>query len=94
MSDVLKQVLLIFVLLGVPGIIAAWIAFTKGRNILGWFLLCFFFPPTMTMLIHKGPLREVNGQYRQCPSCKEFQKWRNTVCKYCGTAMATSEENQ
>ncbi len=94
MSDVLKQVLLIFVFFGIPGIVAAWIAHTKGRNRLGWFLLCFFFPPTMMMLIFQGPLREVVGHYRQCPSCSEFQSWRNTACKYCGAEIPTSGLNQ
>ncbi len=94
MSDAFKQVLLVFVFFGIPGIVAAWIASTKGRTILGWFLLCFFFPPTMMMLIFQGPLREVAGHYRQCPSCREFLPWKAIGCKYCGAALLTSEANR
>ncbi len=84
MSETVRLVLFIFIFFGVPGIIAARLAFTKGRNPLGWFLLCFFFPPTLMVLLFQGPLREVPGHHRQCPACHEFLPWKNTVCKYCG----------
>jgi hypothetical protein len=83
MSDLLKQTAVIFVFFILPGIVASWLAGTKGRSRLGWLILSTCFPPTLMIIINHGPLREVPGHYRQCPSCREFLKWRATVCKYC-----------
>jgi hypothetical protein len=87
MPDLLKQSAVIFVFFILPGIVGARLAWTKGRNWLGWFLLNCCFPPTMMMVLFQGPLREVPGHYRQCPACREYLKWRETVCKYCRTDL-------
>jgi hypothetical protein len=87
MSDALKQVIVLFVFFGIPGLVGAWIASTKGRSMLFWLFLCGFFPPTLMVIIFQGPLREVAGHYRQCPACQEMQAWKLTECKYCGASM-------
>jgi len=89
MSDTLIQIAVIFLLFGLPGLVGGWLAWTKGRNLLGWFLLCFCFPPTLMVILFHKPLREVSGHYRQCPACREFLKWRVTVCKYCNADLAS-----
>lgn len=88
MSESLKQIIYIFVFFGVPGLIGLWLAGTKGRNRLGWFLLCFFFPPTLMVALFQGPVREVPGHYRRCPKCNEYIKWREPSCKYCGAPIS------
>lgn len=70
-----------------PGVIGARLAWSKGRNPLPWFLLNFCFPPTLMVTIFQRPLRPVQGQYRQCPKCREFSKWRETSCRFCQTAL-------
>ena len=70
-----------------PGLLGAWIARTKGRNPLLWFLLNCLFPPTLMVTIFQRPLREVKGHYRRCPRCREFSKWRETSCRFCGTEL-------
>jgi hypothetical protein len=87
MSDSLKQILFLFGFFGIPAIVATLLAYRKGRNMFGWFLLGLFFPPTIMILIFQGPVREVEGHYRRCPSCSEFQSWKNEACKYCGASM-------
>jgi hypothetical protein len=87
MSDGLKQVIVLFLFFGIPGIAGAWIAFTKGRNVLLWLLLGGFLPPTLMVLIFQNPLREVMGHYRRCPACNEMQKWKFHTCRYCGASM-------
>ena len=87
MSDAVKQVIVLFVFFGLPGIVGAWIASTKGRSMLFWLLLCGCFPPTLMILINQGPTREVEGHYRRCPSCNEMQPWKLSLCKYCGAGM-------
>jgi hypothetical protein len=85
MQDLLTQGVVIFLFAVLPGIVGARVAWTKGRNWLGWFLLCGCFPPTLMIALFNGPLREVQGHYRQCPNCREYLKWRDPKCKYCQT---------
>ena len=94
MSDAFKQLLVIFCFFVLPGIVGAWIASTKGRSMLSWFLICGFFPPTLMIVIFQNPLREVEGHYRRCPACNEMQAWKLPLCKYCGVEMAPKTENQ
>ena len=92
MNDILQLAGFILLFFGLPGIAGAWLAGTKGRSRFGWFLLCFFFPPTVMMILFSGPKREVPGYYRQCPSCYEFIRWRETVCKYCQAQIPAGGE--
>lgn len=94
MSDAFKQVMVLFVFFGLPGLIGAWIASTKGRSMLMWFLLCGLCPPTLMVIIFQSPLREVEGHYRRCPACSEMQAWKLPDCKYCGAEMAPQGEGR
>lgn len=87
MPEEIKQFAFIALFFLFPGVVGAWIARSKGRNPLLWFLLNFAFPPTLMVTIFQGPIRPVKGHYRQCPSCREYGKWRETVCRFCGTAL-------
>jgi hypothetical protein len=71
----------------VPGIIGALLAKNKGRNPVGWFFLSAFLWIPIFVVILLPPAREVPGKYRECPSCKEFVKWRATICKHCGKEL-------
>ncbi len=84
----LQQIGFYLVFFVLPGVIGAWIAWTKGRNPLLWLVVNGLFPPTLVVTIFQGPVRPVSGHYRQCPSCKEYSKWRETVCKYCQTELS------
>lgn len=86
--DDMRGWVFIFVFFLLPGIIGARLAWTKGRNPLGWFALNVLFPPTLMVTIFQKPVRPVQGHYRQCPNCREFVKWRETTCKYCQTSLA------
>ena len=70
-----------------PGAIGAYLARSKGRNPLLWFLLNGCFPPTLMVTYFQGPVRAVAGYYRQCPKCNEYSKWRETVCRFCKTEL-------
>jgi hypothetical protein len=89
--ETFKQLLVIFVFFVLPGTVAAWIASSKGRSMTGWFLMGFFFPPTLMIIIFQAPLREVKGHYRICSSCREFIKWKEISCKYCLTPVDKTE---
>lgn len=88
MVQTLQQIAFVGVFFVLPGVIGARVSWTKGRNPLLWFLVNCVFPPTLMVTLFQGPTRPVQGHYRQCPKCREYSKWRDTVCKYCQTELA------
>jgi hypothetical protein len=87
MPQQLQQYAFITIFFILPGAIGGYVAWTKGRNPLGWLLLNMVFPPTLMVTLFQKPLKPVPGHYRQCPKCHEYNKWRLTVCKYCQTPL-------
>lgn len=83
MPDYIKPAFAIFLIVVIPGAIGGWLAANRGRNFVGWSALCALFPVFLMVIYFKKPLREVPGKFRQCPSCREYLKWRDAVCKYC-----------
>jgi hypothetical protein len=81
------QVVFITVFFLVPGVIGGWIAYTKGRNPIIWFLLNTLFPPTLMVTIFQNPARPVEGHYRKCPKCGRYSKWRETTCRFCDSEL-------
>ncbi|GFO69939.1 hypothetical protein GMLC_35180 [Geomonas limicola] len=81
--QLMQQVGFYLIFFVLPGVAGARIAWTKGRNPLLWLVVNGLFPPTLLVTIFQGPARPVAGHYRQCPSCREYNKWRESVCKYC-----------
>lgn len=71
-----------------PGVVGARLAWSKGRNPLLWLVINTLFPPTLMVTIFQKPRRPVQGQYRQCPKCQEYSKWRETECRFCQTQLA------
>ena len=69
------------------GIVGAWSADDKGRSKAAWFLLCTICPLFIIVIALLGPKEEIEGVFRQCPSCKEFIKWETKVCKNCRTPI-------
>ncbi|HBA86611.1 MAG TPA: hypothetical protein DCZ75_01090 [Geobacter sp.] len=88
MSQDILQYVYVGVFFLLPGCVGAWIAWTKGKNPLLWFLLNGVFPPTLMVTIFSKPARPVQGHYRQCPKCREFSKWRESSCRFCQTDLA------
>ena len=66
-----------------PGIVGAFVAGSKGRSKLGWFVICAVCPFCIIIIILLSPAKEIKGKYKQCPACKEFVKWGASICKYC-----------
>jgi hypothetical protein len=83
----LQQIAFMGVFFVLPGLYGGYLAHSKGRNPLLWFLLNMCFPPTLMVTIFQKPLKAVPGHYRQCPKCKEYSKWRESICKYCQTDL-------
>jgi hypothetical protein len=87
MVHLLQQIAFMGVFFVLPGVMGAWLAHSKGRNPLLWFVINCLFPPTLMISIFQGPKRPVAGYYRQCTKCLEYSKWRETVCRFCQTDL-------
>jgi len=68
----------------------ATLARNRGRNIVGWAVLCAIFPIFLLVVYFERPLREVRGGFRRCASCGEFIISQASVCKYCNAEQPTS----
>jgi len=79
--------ILVLVVALLLGIVGAWLAEDKGRSRLGWFVLCTICPLFIIPIALLGPKEQIEGVFKQCPSCKEFIKWETKVCKHCRTPI-------
>jgi hypothetical protein len=84
----LQQIAFMGVFFLLPGLVGARIAWTKGRNPLLYFLFNCIFPPTLMITLFQNPKRPVEGHYRLCSKCQEYNKWQQTTCKYCQTEFS------
>ncbi len=91
MSGYVKPEYVVLLIMMVPGVIGGWLAANRARNVIGWCVLCALFPVFLLVVYFNKPLREVPGRFRQCPTCREFLKWRDATCKYCGSDLPSGE---
>lgn len=87
MSQQLMQYAYLGIFFLLPGMVGAWLARTKGRNPVFWFIINSLFPPTLMITIFQGPTRPVQGHYRRCPRCAAYSKWRDSSCRFCQTEL-------
>jgi hypothetical protein len=91
MSGYVKPEYLLILIMAVPGAIGGWLAVNRGRNVVGWCILCALFPVFLLVIYFNKPLREVPGKFRRCHACGEFIPWRDPACKYCKAEQPVGE---
>jgi hypothetical protein len=84
--------LIILFILFLPAILGGFLAKSKGRNVVVWFMLSGLFWLPIIILLFLPPAREVEGKYRECPKCKEIIKWQALVCKHCNNTVKNFQE--
>jgi len=68
------------------GAIAAIIAYSKGRNSLGWFLGGTFVGPFALVVVFLPPIERA-GMYASCPACREVIREDALTCRHCHTPL-------
>lgn len=76
---------------GLPGILGAYLARTRGKNPLLWGLISAPFPFAIFILWYHKPSRTVSGYFRQCTVCGEVSPWKLAACRYCGATFQRNE---
>ena len=74
------------------GVICAFVASKKGRNVMGWLILgslfAIFALIVLAFLPKKTDVLEVKaiegGEMKKCPACAVMIRREATKCRYCG----------
>ncbi|GAB4282133.1 MAG: hypothetical protein Kow0092_37230 [Deferrisomatales bacterium] len=72
-------------------VVASVIAYSKGRNSLGWFLAGLFIGPFALVVAVLPPVARA-GQFVHCPECAEVIRAGARRCRYCGEALRPLRE--
>ncbi len=64
------------------GLIASLIAYSKGRNSLGWFIAGTMVGPFALVVAFLPPV-EREGMFMRCPTCREVIRQDAGACRYC-----------
>jgi len=73
------------------GISAAFIAYGKGRNSLGWLAAGLVIGP-FALIAALLPARPRVGRFLRCSNCAEVIAIDARVCRYCGTVAQHASE--
>ncbi|MBI4704530.1 MAG: hypothetical protein HY744_25790 [Deltaproteobacteria bacterium] len=65
---------------------ASLIAYSKGRNSLGWFVCGLLIGPFALVVAALSPVAR-GGQFISCAACGEVIRVTATVCRHCGSAV-------
>ena len=90
-QDYIKPEYFALIIMAIPGAVGGWLAANRGRNIIGWCILCAIFPVFLMVIYFNKPVKEVPGKFKRCRSCNEWIKWGDPVCKYCNASQPAAD---
>lgn len=91
MQDYIRPELFLVLVMALPGAVGGIFAYNRGRNFVGWSLLCAIFPVFLMVIYFQKPVKEVPGKFKRCRSCQEWIKWADPVCKYCNASQPAAD---
>lgn len=83
----MSELIFLLLIFGLPVALGFKLALSRGKNPVLWGLLCVF-PFFLVVLHFEKPDHEIKGHFRKCSKCGEIFPWKNSTCKYCGTAVS------
>lgn len=87
----MSEMIFLLLIFGLPAAVGFKLAISRGKNPLLWGMLSGVFPFFLVVLHFNKPTHEIRGHFRKCAHCNSTFPWKDTVCKYCGTAVSDSE---
>ncbi len=83
----MNEIIFLLLVFGLPAAIGFKLALARGKNPILWGLLCIF--PFFIIVLHfEKPKHEITGHFRKCRECGEIFRWKDSRCKYCGSAVS------
>ncbi len=76
----------VFIVALVFGVVSSIIAYSKGRNSLGWFIAGLLIGPFALVVAALPPVAR-EGQFKRCPGCAEIVLAEAVRCRHCGQAI-------
>lgn len=83
----MSEMIFLLLLFGLPAAVGFKLAISRGKNPLLWGMLSGIFPFFLVVLHFHKPTHEIHGHFRKCAHCDRTFPWKDSVCKYCGTAI-------
>jgi hypothetical protein len=87
----MSEMIFLLLIFGLPAAVGFKLALSRGKNPLLWGMLSGVFPFFLVVLHFHKPTHEIRGHFRKCAHCDRTFPWKDTVCKYCGTAVSDSD---
>lgn len=86
----MNEIIFLLLVFALPAAIGFKLALSRGRNPFLWGLLCIF--PFFIIVLHfEKPKHEITGHFRRCTQCGEMIRWKDSICKYCGSAVSVTK---
>ena len=87
----MSETIFLLLIFGLPAAVGFKLAISRGKNPLLWGMLSGVFPFFLVVLHFHKPEKEIPGHFRKCGTCGRTFPWKDSVCKYCSTAVSNTE---
>jgi hypothetical protein len=72
------------------GVVAGVISRSKGRSVIGWFLVGLIIGP-FSLIVAVLPVKPQDGRFIECPACCEVIQLEARICHHCGSQISRVE---